>query len=156
MSEGPEEFVYDEDTGEWVSASAATAGVTIPGPGTWYVKVKGAAVGNPLAARIYDMPCLFSDIQDVSPNVTRFLVLCRRRSAASRRAVLECPVQTSDRLAVRCKDGSRLGRAFLLLPRETGEVARRHRRRDGGGAGRSAAEADAPSTPSGSPSPASG
>jgi len=42
-----------------------------------------AAIGSPLAARLYDLPCLFTDIQDVSPNVTRFLVLCARGSTAS-------------------------------------------------------------------------
>ena len=40
-----------------------------------------AAVGSPLAARLYDLPPLFTDIQDVSPNVTRFLVLCSKKSA---------------------------------------------------------------------------
>ena len=42
-----------------------------------------AAVGSPLAARLHDLPCLFTDIQDTSPNVTRFLVLCSRRSTAA-------------------------------------------------------------------------
>jgi hypothetical protein len=34
-----------------------------------------AAVGSALAARLHDLPVLFPDIQDVTPNVTRFLVL---------------------------------------------------------------------------------
>ena len=66
------------------SSSAAVASVAAAFEAGGTAAAKGiAAVGNPLAARIYDMPCLFSDIQDVSPNVTRFLVLCSRRSAAA-------------------------------------------------------------------------
>lgn len=42
-----------------------------------------AAVGSALAARLYDLPCMFTDIQDVTPNVTRFLVLCARGTAAA-------------------------------------------------------------------------
>jgi chorismate mutase/prephenate dehydratase len=42
-----------------------------------------AAVGSPLAARLHGLPTLFTDIQDTSPNVTRFLVLCSRSSSAA-------------------------------------------------------------------------
>lgn len=42
-----------------------------------------AAIGSTLAARLNDLPILFTDIQDVTPNVTRFLVLCARGSSAA-------------------------------------------------------------------------
>ena len=42
-----------------------------------------AAIGSSLAARLYDLPILFSDIQDCIPNVTRFLVLCARGTRAA-------------------------------------------------------------------------
>lgn len=42
-----------------------------------------AAIGSALAAKLYDLPTLFSDIQDVTPNVTRFLVLCARGTPAA-------------------------------------------------------------------------
>ena len=40
-----------------------------------------AAIGSLAAARLHDLPVLFGDIQDRSPNITRFLVLAARGAA---------------------------------------------------------------------------
>lgn len=40
-----------------------------------------AAIGSLAAARLHDLPVLFSDVQDVSPNITRFLVIVARGAA---------------------------------------------------------------------------
>jgi chorismate mutase/prephenate dehydratase len=66
------------------SSSAAVAAVAAAYEGGGLAAARHlAAVGSPLAARLHDLPCLFTDIQDASPNVTRFLVLCSRSSSAA-------------------------------------------------------------------------
>ena len=42
-----------------------------------------AAVGSKLAASLSDLPIMFPEIQDVTPNVTRFVVLCSSSTAAA-------------------------------------------------------------------------
>lgn len=42
-----------------------------------------AAIGSGLAATLHDLPVMFADICDLRPNVTRFLVLCHRGTAAA-------------------------------------------------------------------------
>lgn len=42
-----------------------------------------AAIGPRLAAAMYDLPVMFPDIQDISPNVTRFLILCNAKTPAA-------------------------------------------------------------------------
>ena len=44
---------------------------------------KHAAIGSVLAATMNDLPVMFGDVQDVHPNVTRFLVLCHRGTPAA-------------------------------------------------------------------------
>ena len=55
-------------------ADAVAAGA----PGAKHV----AAIGSLAAARLHDLPVLFGDIQDRSPNITRFLVLAARGAGA--------------------------------------------------------------------------
>lgn len=42
-----------------------------------------AAIGSGLAASLYDLPVMFGDIQDVTPNITRFVILCSSGTPAS-------------------------------------------------------------------------
>jgi hypothetical protein len=46
-----------------------------------------AAVGSRLAAALHDLPIMFGDIQDVTPNVTRFFVLCASGTPAAATAI---------------------------------------------------------------------
>ena len=62
------------------AAVAALAAAHEAAPGTCK---HVAAVGSTLAARLYDLPAMFTDIQDVTPNVTRFLILCARGTSAA-------------------------------------------------------------------------
>lgn len=42
-----------------------------------------AAIGSTLAASLNDLPVMFADIQDMHPNVSRFMVLCHRGTPAA-------------------------------------------------------------------------
>ena len=42
-----------------------------------------AAIGSSLAASLFDLPVMFGDIQDVTPNITRFIILCSSGTAAA-------------------------------------------------------------------------
>lgn len=42
-----------------------------------------ASIGSSLAARLHDLPVMFADVQDFSPNITRFFVLCSSATPAS-------------------------------------------------------------------------
>jgi prephenate dehydratase len=42
-----------------------------------------AAIGSRLAAAMYDLPVMFPEVQDVTPNITRFFVLCSASTAAA-------------------------------------------------------------------------
>jgi chorismate mutase/prephenate dehydratase len=65
------------------SAAVASLAAALAAPGGEEGARHLAAVASPLAARLHALPCLFTDIQDASPNTTRFLVLCSRRSPAA-------------------------------------------------------------------------
>jgi prephenate dehydratase len=42
-----------------------------------------AAIGSRLGAGLFELPVMFPEIQDVSPNVTRFVVLCSSKTPAA-------------------------------------------------------------------------
>ena len=65
------------------SSSAAVAAIALAVEKDPVGARANAAIGSSLAARLYDLPILFSDIQDCIPNVTRFLVLCGRGTRAA-------------------------------------------------------------------------
>jgi len=65
------------------STSAAVAAVAAAAAEGRPEAAHTAAIASRLAAELHDLPVMFPEVNDQSPNVTRFLVLCSSRTASA-------------------------------------------------------------------------